>query len=218
MMKLHWGPMSPFVRKVMIAAHELGIADRIQPVRSLVAMNQTNPAVMADNPLSKIPTLVTDDGTPLYDSDVICEYLDSLCNGGLFPPAGAERWTVLRWNALASGLLDALVLWRNERLRPDGHRSLPTLEAYAQKTAATLDTIEREIEAFARLRFSIGHIALGCAFGYLDLRFGDLDWRTGHPTSARWMAQFMQRPSAQATQADVADRQVPPMPSGGSRS
>jgi glutathione S-transferase len=212
-MKLHWGPISPFVRKVMITAHETGLADQITLVRSPVAMNKTHPGVMEANPLSKIPTLITDDGTAWFDSDVICEYLDGLHDRQrLFPLEGDARWTALRWNALASGLIDALVLWRNERMRPEAHRSVPTLAAYAQKIDATLGWIERGIGDFGQRPFNIGHVALGCALGYLDLRFDDLAWRDGRPRTAAWMEQFMQRPSAQATQADVADQLLPPSP------
>lgn len=118
-MRLHWGPVSPFVRKVMISAHETGLADRIDLVRSAVAMNVANADVMRDNPLSKIPTLVTDDGFALFDSDVICEYFDTLHRGPkLIPEEKEARWQALRWNAMGSGMLDALVLWRNERMRP----------------------------------------------------------------------------------------------------
>lgn len=212
-MTLHWGPMSPFVRKVMITAHETGLVGRITLVRSLVAMNQTNAAVLADNPLSKIPTLVTADGTAWFDSDVICEYLDTLHTGHrLFPQDPAARWLALRWNALASGLLDALILWRNERMRPEAHRSQPTLVAYAEKTDATLRWIEEGIGSFGSGPLTIGHIALGCAFGYMDLRFEDLQWRRDRPRSAAWMDVFMSRPSALATRADVADALVPPTP------
>ena len=105
-MKLHWSPRSPFVRKVMVAAHELGLADRIDRVRTVVRMIQPNADLLPDNPLSKIPTLVLADGTVLFDSVVICEYLDALAGGGtLFPPSGPERWTALARHALANGLL-----------------------------------------------------------------------------------------------------------------
>src|SRR5918911_4567025 len=94
---LHWSPRSPFVRKVMVAAHELGLADRIERVRTVVRMTaRPNPDLLPDNPLGKIPTLVLADGTALFDSVVICEYLDALAGGGiLFPSPGRERWTTL---------------------------------------------------------------------------------------------------------------------------
>src|SRR6476620_321709 len=97
-MLLHWSPRSPFVRKVMIAAHELGLADRIETVRTVVAASQPNIELMKQNPQSRLPTLVLADGTVIYDSPVICEYFDSLHNRPkLFPAAIAERLTALRW-------------------------------------------------------------------------------------------------------------------------
>jgi glutathione S-transferase len=117
-MKLHWSPRSPFVRKVMIVAHERGIADRLDCVRTVAAMTTPHAELMKDNPLSKIPTLVLDDGTVLYDSPVICEYLDALDGKPqLFPPERAARLIALRRQALGDGFLDLLVLARNERLR-----------------------------------------------------------------------------------------------------
>src|SRR6185436_12208949 len=115
-LKLHWSPRSPFVRKVMIFAHETGQAEAFERVRSVVAMRKPNAEVMRDNPLGKLPTLVLDDGRALFDSAVICEYLDGLHAGTpLFPASGRPRWEALRWQALGDGLLDLLVLWRNLR-------------------------------------------------------------------------------------------------------
>src|ERR1044072_6659598 len=114
-MKLHWSPRSLFVRKVMIAAHDVGVAGKIECVRTVAAMMKPHPELMIDNPLSKIPTLVLDDGTVLYDSSVICEYSDHLHDGPKpFPLAFGERMAALRRHALGDGLLDALVLWRGE--------------------------------------------------------------------------------------------------------
>jgi glutathione S-transferase len=205
-MKLHWGPVSPFVRKVMITAHETGQVSRIELIRSLVAMNAANANVMLDNPLSKIPTLIRDDGTALFDSDVICEYFDSLHSGPrLIPAEGEKRWQVLRWNAFGSGALDALVLWRNERMRPEAHRSVPTLQTYQLKISASLEWAEREMRALESSDFSLGHIAIGCMFGYLDVRFADIEWRGSHSASARWFETFMQRESAKLTDPALAD-------------
>ncbi|CAN5693316.1 glutathione S-transferase [soil metagenome] len=205
-MKLHWGPISPFVRKVMICAYETGIEPRITRVRSLVAMNASNDNVMLDNPLSKIPTLLRDDGVALFDSDVICEYFDTLHDGPrMIPVSGEERFIALRWNALGSGMLDALILWRNERMRPEGHRSVPTLETYAKKIDATLALIEREIPLLKAKNFGLAHVAIGCAFGYLDARFSDIDWRANHPESSAWFRTFSERPSAQLTHPSLAN-------------
>src|SRR5580704_9148750 len=117
-MKLHWSPRSPFVRKVMIVAHERGLIDRIACVRTVAATGKPHAELMKDNPLSKIPTLVLDDGTILYDSRVICEYLDALDGTPtLFPKEPEARITALRRQALGDGFLDLLVLNRNERER-----------------------------------------------------------------------------------------------------
>ena len=198
-MKLHWSPKSPYVRKVMVCAHELGLVDRLELVRSVAAMLKPNPQIMRDNPLSKIPTLVFDDGRTLFDSVVICEYLDALAGGHrLFPAEGDARWRALRWHALGDGLLDALILWRNERERAV---PLPALvEAFGLKTAAALDLLDGEADTLAQAPLSIGHVTLGCALGYLDYRFADLDWRTHAPALARWHAVLAQRPSFRATE------------------
>jgi glutathione S-transferase len=99
MMKLHWSPKSPYVRKVMVCAHELKLLPQLELVRSVAAMLKPNPRLMQDNPLSKIPTLVLDNGFALFDSAVICEYLDDLAGGALFPKQDSERWQALRWQA-----------------------------------------------------------------------------------------------------------------------
>lgn len=117
-MKLYWSPRSPFVRKVLVAVHELGLADRIGIVATPVAMTLPNAGLLRDNPLGKIPALVLDDGTVVHDSLVICECLDALAGPRLFPPPGPARWTALTRHALGNGMRDMLVLWRNERDKP----------------------------------------------------------------------------------------------------
>ena len=196
-MKLHWSPKSPFVRKVMVCAQELGVTDRLTLVRSVAAMLKPNPQIMADNPLSKIPTLVLDDGRTLFDSVVICEYLDELAGGALFPRSGEERWQALRWHALGTGLLDALILWRNEREREAPIAAL--VDAFALKTEACLGLLEQEVAALAGTPLNIGHIAIGCALGYLDYRFDTLAWRSRAPGLAEWFATLSARPSFAAT-------------------
>jgi len=199
-MKLHWSPRSPFVRKVMVFAHETGLVDRLTCMRTVVASMAPNADLLSDNPLSKIPTLVLDDGSPLYDSGVICEYLDTLHDRPrLFPPTGSARWTALRRQALGDGLLDFLLLWRHERERPQA--SQPLLDAFATKLKATLASLEREASSLGGTPFGIGHIAIGCGLSYLDFRFADLGWRSGHPQIAAWHASFAQRPSAKSTEA-----------------
>ena len=199
-MKLHWSPRSPFVRKVMVAAHETGLVDRLALVRTVVAMKTTNKDLLPDNPLSKLPTLVLDDGTPLYDSVVICEYLDTLHNGAkLFPSDAKAKWTALRRHALGDGLLELLILWRNERERE--HPSPAFLTSFREKFDASLDALEQDAAGIAATPFGIGHVAIGCALSYIDFRFPDLNWRADHPQIEAWHKTFAERPSARATEA-----------------
>ena len=197
-MKLHWSPKSPFVRKVMVCAHELGVAGQLTPVRSIAAMLRPNPQIMEDNPLSKIPTLVLDDGRTLFDSVVICEYLDTQAGGDLFPREGDARWRALRWHALGDGLLDALILWRNERERDQPLP--PLLDAFDLKTRACLALLDQEADALGAAPFAIGHVAVGCALGYLDYRFEALRWRMLAPRLADWFADARERESFRATE------------------
>ena len=198
-MKLHWSPRSPFVRKVMIVAHERGLIDHVACVRTVAAMTQPHAELMQDNPLSKIPTLVLDDGRVLYDSPVICEYLDQLGGGPkLFPAEPAARFEALRRQALGDGFLDLLVTLRNERGRT--HPSEVHMTSTAVRTAAVLQSLEREADALGSASFGIGHIAIGCALSYLDFRFAENDWRKDHRRIARWHETFAARPSVQATE------------------
>jgi len=198
-MKLHWSPRSPFVRKVMIVAHERGIADRIGCTRTVAATAKPHAELMADNPLSKIPTLVLDDGTVLYDSPVICEYLDALDGTPkLFPREPKARMTALRRQALGDGFLDMMVLLRDERMRD--HPSERHVASTAVRKSAVLASLEREAESLTTTPFGIGHIAIGCALSYLDFRFAADNWREGHLRLANWHAAFAARPSVRATQ------------------
>jgi glutathione S-transferase len=195
---LHWSPKSPYVRKVMVCAHELDLVSQIELVRSVAAMRRPNPALMAVNPLSKIPTLVREDGSVLFDSVVICEYLNERGGGGLFPGQGEARWQSLRWHAFGDGLLDALILWRNEREREQPLQAL--LEAFELKVRASLALLDTEAAALAAAPLSIGTITVGCALGYLDYRFASLDWRALAPSLAQWHEQLLERPSFRATE------------------
>ncbi|QHE85201.1 glutathione S-transferase family protein [Hydrogenophaga sp. BPS33] len=197
-MQLHWSPKSPYVRKVMIAAHELGVVDQLALVRSVAAMLKPNPALMAVNPLSKIPALVLDDGSTLWDSVVICEYLNARAHGPLFPSEGPARWQALRWHALGDGMLDALILWRNER-----EREVPLVNliaAFELKINAALALLESEVDALAQAPFTIGHLTLVCALGYIDYRFASHCWRGRAPRLAVWFETMAQRTSMKATE------------------
>jgi glutathione S-transferase len=181
----------------MILIEELHAAKDIELVRSVAAMTQPNKALMVDNPLSKIPTLVLSDGTKLFDSVVICEYLNDLYKGVLFPSGQNEKWQALRWHALGDGLLDALILWRNERERVVPLDSL--MAAFELKVMATLDVLEKEVEAIRSSGFTIGIVAVVCALGYLDYRFEALGWRSKASKLAEWYAAIEKRPSVQNT-------------------
>src|SRR6185437_8760306 len=168
-MMLHWSPRSPFVRKVMIGLRETGLLDRVRTVRSKAEIMDPNPAILKDNPLNKIPTLVLDDGTVIYDSRVILEYLDMQHSGPKLCPAdGMARIETLRRQALADGFLDFILLWRHERRRAPEHQSQPHLDGFAMKAKATLDRLEREIGWLETTPFSVAHIATGCALSHLD--------------------------------------------------
>jgi glutathione S-transferase len=195
MMKLHWSPRSPFVRKVMVAAHELGLADRITTVRTVVAMSKPALELLPENPLGKIPTLVLEDGTILYDSLVIIEYLDK--DHRLIPREGPARFTELRRHALATGFLDLLILWRNERDKPQPSQAL--IDAFKVKTDAVLPALEAEIEAIAAAPIGVAQITLAIAGDYMDFRFPDLGWRARCPKLDAWQRGFAARPSMQAT-------------------
>jgi glutathione S-transferase len=198
-MKLHWSPRSPFVRKVMIVAHELGLVDRFTRVRTVAATTKPHAVLMEDNPLSKIPTLVLDDGTVLYDSRVICEYLDGLHGGHTFFPADTKtRMVALRRQALGDGCLDFLLLLRNERER--AQPSPVHLAAYTTKKQGVLKALDQEAGDLAATPFNICHVAIGTALSYLDFRYADEDWRTPHPRIARWHEEFRARPSVRATE------------------
>jgi glutathione S-transferase len=198
--QLLWSPNSPFVRKVMIVLHETGLTDRVGTVRAVASMAKVNAEILEHNPLGKIPVLLTEKFGAIYDSPVICEYLDGLHTGArLFPEDNSNRFLALKRQALGDGLLDVLLLTRNEAGRPDGTPSPTYLTGFEKKIAASLHAMEQDASKLGESAFSIGHIAYGCALGYLDFRFSDRDWRGAHPVLARWHATFEARPSALST-------------------
>ena len=200
-MKLHWSPRSPFVRKVMVCAYEAGVADKFECVRSPVAMDKPNLQLLHDNPLSKLPTLVLDDGFALFDSSVICEYLDSLHDGvHLFPAAGRERFVALQQQAFADGLLDVLLLWRQERNRPQSRQRPEWLAAFKVKSDASLDALDKLAPQLRLEDIQIGDIAIACVLAYYDFRLPDVQWREGRPALTAWHARFAERDSMRRTE------------------
>jgi glutathione S-transferase len=199
-MRLHHSHRSPYARKVVVLAHETGLMAHLELVTSSVSPIAMNDGVAADNPLGKIPCLVTDEGEPLYDSRVICEYLDSRHTGHkLFPHEGPARWVALRRQALADGICDASLLARYETvLRPKDREWQDWADGQTAKVRRCLDRLAAEAESFPALS-DIGLIAIAVALGYRDFRFPEDDWRATRPKLAAWYETFAKRPSMQET-------------------
>lgn len=198
MFKLRSSVTSPFVRKVLITAIETGQWDGIELVPTVTADPKSG--LDRDNPLGKVPALVLADGSALYDSRVICEYLDSRHSGvKLFPAAGDARWTALRRQALADGIMDAGVLCVMESRRSDAtQRSPEWVTKQKGKMALGLDVLEQEASSFGD-SFDIGLITAACALGYADFRFATSNWRDGRPNLAKWFEKIGARASVKDT-------------------
>ncbi len=197
-MLLRHSHTSPFVRKVTVMLHETGLADRV--TLDTVDGWAEPELLTAGNPLSMVPTLVLDDGSSLYDSPVICEYLDRQHAGRrMIPQSGDERWAVLREQALADGILDGAVLIFVETVkRPEEKRWDWWLDVKRRAITRSLDMLEQRSETLGG-RVDLGTISTGVALGYLDLRGAVGDWRSGRPRLSGWFAGFAQRPSMIAT-------------------
>jgi glutathione S-transferase len=196
-MQLFWSSRSPFARKVTVAAHELGVAERLRLERVVVSMDRANDQVMAHNPLSQIPTLVRPDGRALFGSAVIVEWLDwRFGPGRLLPAGGEERFAVLRAQAIADGIMENSIRRLGERARGPLF-SEPHSTASWLKIRAALDGLEREGEELETV--NAGSIAVAVAIAHLDFRHGDQDWRRGRPGLAAWHDRFSARPSMRAT-------------------
>lgn len=199
-MKLFFAPLSPFVRKVLVTAHETQQHHLIERIESAPHPINRDEAIARRNPLGQAPTAITDDGEAIYGSRVICEYLDSQSKGlKVFPAAGPERWKALVQQALGDGITDAALLARYEQtVRPAELRWETWRDTQLTKVVAGLDEVERLATAFGE-QVTIGTITIACAIGYLDFRFGDLNWRSGRPAASEWYEWFSARPSMTAT-------------------
>ncbi len=198
-MKLFFSPASPFVRKCMVIAHELALTERIENLPSAAGPVARDKSIIPSNPLGKVPTLITDDGQVLYDSRVICEYLNDLGGGALFPANGRARWQALADQALGDGVMDAALLARYETaLRPEALRWSDWVDGQMSKAHDALAQLEKNVASLEG-RVDIGTITIGCALGYLDFRYASYDWRSIHPGVAAWFKTFNARPSMQAT-------------------
>lgn len=198
-MQILFSPFSPYVRKCLLAAHELGLNERVTLLPSNAHPVNRDQEIIAKNPLGKVPTFFTDDGQVLYDSRVICEYLDQLAGSRLIPACGAERWQTLTLQALGDGMLDAALLARYEDVaRPDELKWPAWRAAQLDKCQTSLAYLESRPALLAG-RIDLGTLAIGCALWYLDLRFADVDWRSAHPQVTQWYAEFSKRPSMRHT-------------------
>jgi glutathione S-transferase len=195
-MKLYSHPVSPFARKARIIAHELGLKLEVIDVQA-----RNDESLRRINPLKQIPILVLDDGSSLFDSPVICEYLNHAGGGKFFPAdtiwkAASGRWRALGLAALGDGVADAAVAWRYELTEPEERRN-------PDRIARLKATINAGIDAMERVKFAqeptIGEIAVACALGYIDFRLPDLDWKSSHPNLSSWYARFSEYPSMKAT-------------------
>lgn len=193
---LYHSPLSPYVRKVMMLAHEAGLGDRITLVENASGTPlDDGHAPIAANPLGKIPTLARADGVALYDSRVICQYLDDLAGAGLYP-APPRRWDALTLEATADGILDAaLAMVYEGRLRPEPLRFEPYVEGQWRKIDRSLDVLESRWMAYLAGPLCMGQIATACALGYLDLRHGARNWRAGRLALASWHETLSKRES-----------------------
>ncbi len=198
---LYWSSRSPYVRKVLVAAHELEVVDKINIIRVVVAMIKLSDEVMQHNPLNKIPTLLRANGAALFDSRVICEYLDSTAPRPRLFPSGADRWSVLQMQALGDGMMDLVTQRLGEQNRPAERRSHEHISAWTKKLSASYDFAERTLTEQPPTSESVhvGHIALGCALAHIDFRFSDDAWRAGRPALESWYEKFAARPSMIAT-------------------
>ena len=194
-MKLYFSGTSPYVRKVMACAITRGLDGRIEKLP--INPHESPANLVADNPLSKVPCLVTDDGLALFDSPVICEYLDSLGDAApLFPAQGAARWRALKLQAVADGILDCAVGTRGEMAKPKEEAR----DAWMARQKGIIARAISQLEADPpHKHVDIGSIAVACALGYLDFRFASDDWRAGAPRLAAWFEAFAKNPGIAQT-------------------
>jgi len=189
-MKITASAASPYVRKVMACAIARGIDGQLEKW----TIATTDPVLSNSNPLGKVPTLITDEGVALFDSPVICEFLDSMGSApALFPAVGPARWTALRLQAIGDGILDASQPRRREIGLPQDEGRVAYIDLQRGKVARAVDVLEKEAATLGPLK-TIGDIAVACALGYLDFRFANEPWRPGHPKLEAWYASVVGLP------------------------
>ncbi|MBV0913622.1 glutathione S-transferase family protein [Anianabacter salinae] len=198
MLTLHDNPASPYCRKVRVLLHESGQTDDVEIAYAVGHPLAPEQMPTSQNPLGKIPTLERGEGPAIYDSRVICRYLDARAKAGLYPET--RLWEVLTLEATADGIMDAAILMVYEsRSRPEDKRFDGWVEAQWVKVDRSLHAIEAKWMVNLAGPLDMGQVAVGCALGYLDFRHAARDWRKDHPALADWFAGFAERPSMQAT-------------------
>ncbi len=195
-MKLYFANTSPYARKTRMAVIEKGLLDRVEMI--FANPFEENPELKAANPLGKVPALVTDEGQAIFDSPVICAYLDSLSPDLALIPSDHWRWDVLAREALTDGILDAAFAIVMERRRPNEQQSQHWFERWTTAIFRSVDAIEADIAGFEG-DLDIAQIGLGAALGYVDFRLPDIDWRVGRPMAKAWFDVFSQRASMTET-------------------
>ncbi len=203
MFTLHYSPSSPYVRKVMVLAHETAQIDHLRLNPKSGSPLDTGTIPVGHNPLGKIPALERPDGCTLYDSRVICRFLAEVAPPGApaLYPAAPRLWEVLTLEATADGMMDAALLMRYETvIRPEDARHSGWTEGQWAKIVRSLDALEQRWMAHLAGPLCMGQIAVGCALGYLDFRFAGREWRGAHPQLAAWFERFSERPAMRATQ------------------
>lgn len=202
MTTLHWSPRSPYVRKVMVAIHEKGLADQVETVRTLADPMFPPKEFYATNPLAKIPTLEREGKAPIWDSRVVMEWADLTSDSGpkLFPADPETRLEAMTDEALGTGMIEAGVALLIERhMRDADKQDQRVMDVCLTKFQTTLDYLEANAARLQARTFDAGHIAVGVALCYVDFRFGELEWRKARPALAEWHETFLARPAVQAT-------------------
>ena len=203
-MKLYHSPASPFVRKVAVLLYELDQRDAVSFETIQTTALASDSALVASNPLGRIPALERAEGSTLYDSRVICQYLDAQFEGGFYP-TGSRRWEVLTLEATGDGIMDSAVSMTYEvRLRPDEKQFADWIEAQWAKVDRALGVLDARWMSHLAGPVDMGQISVACALGYLDFRHGARNWRKGHEALARWYESFESRPSMQETMPPAA--------------
>lgn len=198
-MKLYYAPTSPYVRKVMILLEETGQRDDVELINVATTPVAADPALLAKNPLAKVPALERPDGPTLYDSRVITAYLDSRGGDKLYP-AGARRWDTLTLEATADGILDAALLMTYEtRLRPEDKRMDEWVDGQWDKISRSVAALNTRWMSHLNGPLDMGQIAVACALAYVDFRHDTRGWRNGNDGLAAWFKEFESRPWMQST-------------------